>query len=421
MSLGRVLKNIRIARNLSRDEVANTHYSVSHLAAVEQGVKRPSVKMLMHVADKLKVSLEMLIPEVLENPLPVPEKIRLARALCNEEKYDLAMEILRQAEEEDQQQGGQYRVNRLEAEALIEHLRGNYDQATRKYAAVSRIRERGGNPYLTAKAYYGLARVELERGRTEWAIHWLFLSWDRLRPDVSEHREFAVELLQSYADELYHLGRFRAAQTIYETAREYAANCEDDSHLAEIVRGIGHCLKERGNYGEAAAKFRLALQCRQVRHTDRADTLRELGTVLRLAGKPEEAMSHLKEAQEMQEKAGANPLSSMNEIIACLLEQEALDEELDRWCAAITEEMLSDASPESAARYGHLRALTLHRKGDSSQALQEAKRAFDSVPAGRRRLSSEIMISILEMARDQEDAADAISWVAEHIQDIADD
>ena len=408
MALGRVLKNIRVARGLSREAVAGTEYSVSHLAAVEQGVKRPSIRMLIHVADKLRVSLEMLVPEVMEHNIPVPEKIRLARALCREAKYDLAMNILTEARDEDESGGGQYRVDRLDTEAYVECLRGNYERAIDLYSKVGRIRERGGNSYLTAQAYYGLGEVEMKRGRFERASHWLFLAWDRLGPEAAEHTDFAVTILKCYASVQIQMGRVIQAQELYEMAARYVDGDTD------VLVGMGRSLRLQGKYEESLGYLKQAQ--RHAPASGDTDLMTEMAINLRLSGRASEAIPLLDQAYTAAKRSPNNPLPVINEMIACLLDiDDTRMEDIDKWQGLITEDLKGNASALERARCLYLEARILYLRGRRSEALGMAREAFEAASSESRQLGAEILASTLRMARNSSDGIDVMDWAADNL------
>ncbi len=415
MSLGRVLKNIRVARDLSREEVVAPRYSISHLAAVEQGVKRPSIRMLTHVADKLRVSLEMLVPEVMENGIPVPEMIRLARSLCRERKFDLAHDILQQAKDKDEEDGGQYRVDRLETEAYMEFGRNNLDRSLDLYAQVSRIRERGGNPLLIANIYHSMGLVERKRNELQRASQWFFIAWEKIAPEHGSHPGFALELLQNYGDSLREIRQYPTARSIYEHCMALMTpNSEARDHI-QVLRRIAGCASETGEL-ETAEEYLLRAVSRAQeagRQRDLTGLLTELGTVIRQQGRPELALPHLMAALDLADGAGANSVATLNEIARChLAASDDVPEEIEQWEQSITAEILERASDDQRTLFLLLKSEVLKRREQYGESFTCAREAFCE---GSGSLDLSILAAALDAAQLADDPS-GVRWVIDQLR-----
>ncbi len=415
MSLGRVLKNIRVARDLSREEVVAPKYSISHLAAVEQGVKRPSIRMLTHVADRLRVSLEMLVPDVMENGIPVPEMIRLARSLCREGKFDLALDILQQANDKDENDGGQYRVDHLEAEAYIEFGRNNLDRSLDLYSQVSKIRERGGNPLLIAQIYHSMGLVERRRDRLQRASHWFFIAWEKIAPEYSSPPTFALELLHNYGDTLMEIGEYPTARSIYERCIALMTSEHKAQDPIEVLRRIAECATKTGDLGEAEKYLLRAVKEAQGtgRRKGLTRLLTKLGTVIRRQGRPEQALPHLVAALDLAGSAGTNPVSTLNEIAQChLAASDDVPEEIEQWEQSITGEILERATEEERTLFLLLKSEVLKRREQYGESFKTAREAFCDA-------SGSLNLRILAIALDASQLAcdsSGVQWVVDQLR-----
>lgn len=415
MSLGRVLKNIRVARDLSREEVVAPKYSISHLAAVEQGVKRPSIRMLTHVADRLRVSLEMLVPDVMENGIPVPEMIRLARSLCREGKFDLALDILQQANDKDEDDAGQYRVDRLEAEAYIEFGRNNLDRSLDLYSQVSKIRERGGNPFLIAQIYHSMGLVERRRDRLQRASHWFFIAWEKIAPEYSSHPTFALELLHNYGDTLMEIGEYPTARSIYERCIALMTSEHEAQDPIEVLRRIAGCATETGDLGEAEKYLLRAVKEAQGtgRRKGLTRLLTKLGTVIRRQGRPKQALPYLVAALDLAGSAGTNPVGTLNEIAQChLAASDDVPEEIEQWEQSITGEILERATEEERTLFLLLKSEVLKRREQYGESFKTAREAFCNA-------SGSLNLRILAIALDASQLAcdsSGVQWVVDQLR-----
>jgi len=185
----------------------------------------------------------------------------------------------------------------------LEAMRGNFDAARDLCSAArERARERG-QLLLAAEVSMQETEVELMADEAERAS-------EAARAGVAELQQFGERGWQSTvaghgAEALYRLGRDEDAWQLTETADEAAA-ADDVITQMLILQVRGKILARRGEHGEAERLAREAVAWAEP--TDalehKADAHRDLAIVLAAAGKREEALTALAQAQALFEEKG---------------------------------------------------------------------------------------------------------------------
>lgn len=118
--LGKKIREIRIAKHMTQNDVAGTFITRNMLSQIENGIAYPSIKTLEHIANVLDVSLEQLVssdtlPETLTNhtdtqSLPVSGNphttdylniLSSAKDMYKSKKYIEAVKLLADCTEKD--------------------------------------------------------------------------------------------------------------------------------------------------------------------------------------------------------------------------------------------------------------------------------------------------------------------------------
>lgn len=417
MNLGRVLKNLRIARGLTRQDMVNERYSVSHLAAVEQGVKRPSVDMVDYLTSQLEFPLEQLCEEILEEDYPTLELIRLSLMLSRRGRGDHALAMLRRAGDREKAPESPYRAELLEAEAEVELLRGNAARARELYDEARRARERGGSDHLIGRAYYNLGRVEYERGDFQEAHHWFFLAWDRIDSTCVEHAQLCRDVLLLYGDTLLQLGQYRTSRLMYERLLSLDGEAVDGSRCRILANwGLGRCLLELGDYRDSIRWLSAAAALARDfpgHDVPRAAILTDLGVAVREQGDLDRARVLLEEA--VQHRAEACRLRCINELLECLLRAGISPDEADRWRTMVDPDVLKGAPLYDVAAHHLMEARLFERRGDYREAQVLAMEAYETAPETSVVLKNRALGVVLATAETQGDTA-ALEWIRRQLE-----
>src|SRR5215210_807394 len=65
--LGRRLRNARVAAGLTQTEAAGGHASTAYISRIEAGQRRPDLKLLAELADRLGTTVEELLVGITRN------------------------------------------------------------------------------------------------------------------------------------------------------------------------------------------------------------------------------------------------------------------------------------------------------------------------------------------------------------------
>lgn len=80
IELGRKIKEARLARKMTQNEVVGSFITRNMLSQIESGAASPSVKTLQYLSGVLDVPLSSLLPD--ENPTAANDSAEASRAFC---------------------------------------------------------------------------------------------------------------------------------------------------------------------------------------------------------------------------------------------------------------------------------------------------------------------------------------------------
>lgn len=102
-SIGRNIRKFRLEKNLRQEDLAEqTGLSSNYIGMVERGEKTPSLETLIHIANALQVSADMLLSDVLEQGFQVKntlltEKLKNLDEAERQRIYDVIETLLKHA------------------------------------------------------------------------------------------------------------------------------------------------------------------------------------------------------------------------------------------------------------------------------------------------------------------------------------
>ena len=100
-SIGRNIRKFRLEKNLRQEDLAEqTGLSSNYIGMVERGEKTPSLETLIHIANALQVSADMLLSDVLEQGFQVKitlltEKLKNLDEAERQRIYDVIETLLK--------------------------------------------------------------------------------------------------------------------------------------------------------------------------------------------------------------------------------------------------------------------------------------------------------------------------------------
>ncbi len=417
MSLGRIIKNLRIARDLSRDQLVGEEYSNSHIASVEQGVKRPSVQMLCYVADRLEVPLWSLAEELLgEYDVPTAELLDLARELTERDQLQEAMVVLDVATQHEDSVSDSRRVDAAKVEAEVEFRRGNHRRALEIYHRYRRIVEDIGCDAEVAEAYYRIGCVQFSCGNYRDALHWLYLAATRIYPVRGHYRCLSKSILRVYGQALLANEQPELGRKAFEHLLEVSDKGEVNYVLARY--GAGLCALECAQHRDACRHLERAV-CAIEKHSlplqGAAVSARlHLGRGLMLNGEYSEALDQLDRSYSLQPR-----MQTVNVALQCLLKSSRLTEaDVSTWFERVTDDLWSAASDEQRSLYRCLRAEIASERGCPRRALDEAVCAREYAPEDHLSLRLRTL-SIQLRAAVRRGSHDICREIAEELREVS--
>lgn len=420
--VGARIKRLRRERELSQEQLAAPAASASYLSLIESGERRPSGKVLAHVAERLGVEIEELrTGRSRKEEMGLDLQLQEAREHIRVGEIDLAAGIAERVVEGARDLG----LTRLEARtyevlASIEERRGQIDGALELYQKAEAVWV-GEPPHLAFEAVAGVARCNLSSGDARLAVHVLetyLLQLDREGvPDPTATMRAYATLVSCYSA----LGFAERAAEAAEKAQTLSSRVLDSEQLACMRMNVARSLYEQGRLDDALDAIRSAEQAymtlgweidaagaklnRAIVQIDKGDlddarvnlteallayrsakqpldaarVLNELGRLERLAGKPVEGIRLLQEAQtHFSHSDFSERALNLQELGLCVQEQSS-EEAKGYLRRAIDLYMLAGASKEVATTYKLLGDL-LRKDGEieeSATAYRAGIEAFE--------------------------------------------
>ncbi|MGI8774512.1 MAG: tetratricopeptide repeat protein [Actinomycetota bacterium] len=420
--VGTRLKRLRKERGLSQAELADPVLSPSYLSLIESGARRPSGKVLQHLAARLGVEAEELVTgRSRKDEMGLDLQLQEARDHLRLGRLEAAAELAQQVAE----RAAAFESVRIEAKSYevlgtVEERRARIESALNLYARAEGLWE-PEPPHLAFETMAGLARCQLALGDPRLAVHLLetyLLRLDRegvpdpiatmrahstlvicysalglpdkaaaaadraeaLSPRVLDSEQLAC-MRMNVARSLYERGHMDDALDAIRSAEQafLTLGWQVDAAAAKLNRSIvqidkGDLDHARMNLTEALTTYR---EANQPLHTARV--LNELGRLERMAGKPDVAVGLLEEAQELLGSGDfAERALNLRELGLCLQEKTP-HEAKGHLRRAIDLYLLAGASKEVATTYKFLG--DAHRKdgevGDSADAYRAGIEALE--------------------------------------------
>lgn len=415
--VGRRIRQLRRQRALTQAELAAPFASASLISLIESGARRPSPKVLAHLAGRLEVDVdELLSTEGQARRVAAELALQEAREAVRVGAEGDAERLAKQAAEGARAQ----QITGLEARAYellggIEERRNDIDAALAFYRQAERLWATE-SVHLRFQTMAGLARCHQSVGDARLAVHVLenyLLELERegvpdptatmrtqaalvncysalalkekaaqaaadaqaLAPQVSDAEQIAC-MNMNVARSLYERGRMDdALEALRRAEHSYLMiGWEIDAAIANLNRAIVRIDKgdpegARSDLAQALETFKAA-----ERPADVARTLNELGRLEGLSGDSKKAEQLLLEAQPyLQGGDFSERALNLRELGLCLKERDptAAKAHLRR---AIDLYVLADAGTDAASAYKLL--------GDLHRALGETEESADAYRAG---------------------------------------
>lgn len=257
--VGGRIKRLRRERHLSQAELGAPVISASYLSLIESGTRRPTQKVLAHVANRLGVEPDELVTgRSRKDQIAAEFALQEAREAIRVGD-DARAELLAKDAAEKANLFGLTRVQARACEILggIEEGRNRIDTALQLYAEAERLW--GSHPpHLAFQAMAGVARCHQGLGNPRLAVHiletyLLELDWQGV-PDPTATMRTQAALVNCYSA----LGLKDKAAKAAEEAQALAPRVSDAEQLACMNMNVARSLYEQGRMDDALDALRRA-------------------------------------------------------------------------------------------------------------------------------------------------------------------
>ncbi|MDQ3890633.1 MAG: tetratricopeptide repeat protein [Actinomycetota bacterium] len=321
--LGDRLRQLRINRGMTQTELAGDRFSKEYVSQIERGKTRPTSETVSWLAARLGVDESFLETGVSSGALDRADGlIARAEAAIESQQYEEAVKAVTEISRADLTAAPDLEFQALLAEAWARMYLG---QVRRAVALVESARSLAESPAFSdverAEALYrlGCCRVKLSSISTAVSLFTEALDLaqrsglpcDRLRAHILEWRSRCYQRQRDW----------EAAREDVERALELAEALSDRQTVAHVYFQASVIAEREGrwvlarSYAERAKSLYEELNDR----TNAGNLLNNLGVFNFLLGKPDEAMTHLKDAFRValeigNELGAAYAVSSMAQV-----------------------------------------------------------------------------------------------------------
>ncbi|MGH2787517.1 MAG: tetratricopeptide repeat protein [Actinomycetota bacterium] len=415
--IGARIRQLRRARSLSQTQLGSPIASASFVSLIESGARKPSRKVLAHIADRLKVDPdELLYGRSRKHEIGAELTLQEAREAVRKGDDDKAERLAQHAAE----QARSLANKRLEARACevlggIEERRNRLDAALERYRRAEALWEREP-PHLWFQTMAGLARCHQALGNARLAVHVLESYLLRLEregvPDPTATMRAYAALVNCYSG----LGLAEKAADAADRAQALAPQVKDAEQLACMNMNVARSMYEQGRMDDALDALQRAEQSyltigweidaaiaklnratvqidkgdpdaaranltsalevfKAANHpSDAARTLNELGRLERVVGDLPQAEHFLRDAQQYLEGGDfSERAGNLRELGLCLQERDPTEAKA-HLRRAIDLYVVAAASKEAGFTYKLL--------GDTHRSLGELEESAEAYRAG---------------------------------------
>src|SRR5205807_1758503 len=298
LRLGERLRQLRVAAGLTQSELAGDRFSKEYMSQIERGKTRPTKETLSWIGERLGVDVSYLeTGQSWDEYAEVEAAITRAEAAVEGQQYDEALEALTGLEFSPEARELEFRALLAEAWARLAgaELRPALELLVR---ARELTEEAGFSDVERAEVLYrmGVCRYKLTSINTAQTLLSEALELadrssdpcDRLRSHILEWRSRCSRRQRD----------FEAAREDIERALELAERLDDTLTVAHITFQASIVAERDGHWLRARTLAERAKELYE-EHGDRQNLgrmLNNLGGLNYLLGKPDDAVSHLKQA-----------------------------------------------------------------------------------------------------------------------------
>ena len=274
MGLGRRLRELRIGKGLTQQQLAEPRYTHAYVSTIEAGRRRPSNDALDYFAAKLDVDVEQLVSG---RPRELVASLRLelhdARHAVSAGRLDEAEKQFARCEREAKR----FELLRLQAKAreglaLVAERRGDPETAIGRYEEVEELLSTE-SPIARVDAIAGKARCLQMLGDTRYACYLLESLLEMLERRGLKDPTALVRIHASLVAAYFELGLYNKAGAAADRALELAGGAKDTEVVASMHINTGRVLLHEGRHADAEESLSRAEDLYR-----RLDLLSEMGS-----------------------------------------------------------------------------------------------------------------------------------------------
>ena len=427
-AVGERLRRLRIARGMTQSEVANGRFTKEYVSQIERGRVRPTVETIEWLADRLEVSRSYIETGVSsEESERAAGLVLRAEAAITSSDYEEALLCLQGLAESLRGWHPELELRALLAESTARTHRGELDAAL---ALLERATDLADGTVFTdldrARVFFHFGRCRYKLASISTAIGLFSEALDLVRRSgLSDDRLVSSTL------------RWRSR--CYRRQRDWVAAREDVEQALELAEGLGDrramahsyfqasIIAERNGQWILARSHAERAKALYEEHDDRLNVgrlLNNLGGLQFLLGKPDEAVTLLKEAFTVaievdSEADAAQAVSSLAQVH--LRSGDVLQaEEQARHALTLLEGRVDFLDEIGNAQLVLGRALLQQEKlGEAEEAFAAAESAYAQMSSGSHQAAAWTAQAELAIRRGEQDKALALyRRAAETLQDV---
>lgn len=251
--LGRRIRDLRVERSMSQEELAEPDYTAAYISHIEHGKRRASQEALGHIADRLGMSLEQLVSgRDPQEDLRLEMTIQEALAILHEGDTTQAEENLRRTLTRAQRAGARRAATRAE-EGIAQCLykRGDLGAALAVYERMYAEISEEGSPEEATPAAVGSSRCLHQLAKTHDAVDLLESHLARLNRSQAPDPTAQLQVYAALIGPCFDLGKVERAKEVAARGTELAPEVADPEHLACLYQNRAGLMLEEQQPREA--------------------------------------------------------------------------------------------------------------------------------------------------------------------------